>query len=700
MIHAPRRAGRLPAGAAVAPPPTASTAPPAMQLKFHHKIMLLPALAAVGAAVVLAATIVLGRGSAAELRLIEAGYYPSIELSRSLESDLAAYQRTLQDAVAASDSSRIAEADSVATQLRARLDGARGNPVLPDAEIARRRAEFDAYADVATLATLGMIRGDMSEAVMTALPQMTQQFAALTDTLRAHTATDQREIQAAFARAEQRQGTATTVVVTALAVMVLTLIALSAWVRRSTGGVLREIARVARVISDGDVTEEVTHRSNDEIGAVADAFRELLQFMRGLAAAADGLARGDLSSQVAPRSERDVVQRNMGRALETLRSLVGDTNALIAAARAGDLAERGRPERYDGAYAELVAGTNAMLDAVAAPMREASEVLARVADRDLTARMTGDYAGDHRRMQQALDAAVEQLARALGEIAAASGEVAQAAGQITTGSERVADGAQSQAASLEEVSASLRELTAVVQTTAANAEETRGVVLQSQQAAQASEAGVSELSAAMDAIKQSSAATAKIVKTIDEIAFQTNLLALNAAVEAARAGDHGRGFAVVAEEVRALALRSAEAARQTADLIAASAQNAERGVALNERVRGSFAQLGALATKHTTLASEIASATEHQADGIRQIAAAVEQMNGVTQRTAADSEESASAATEMAGQAAQMQELVGSFRLGAGAGDGPGRHHDDLAGAGGRDADAAPRTRRRLAAAR
>jgi len=243
------------------------------------------------------------------------------------------------------------------------------------------------------------------------------------------------------------------------------------------------------------------------------------------------------------------------------------------------------------------------------------------------------------------------------------GEVAQAAGHITSGSARVADGAQSQAASLEEVSAGLHELTSMVRATAVNAEETRGIVMQSQQAARASEAGIEELSVAMDAIRQSSFATAKIVKTIDEIAFQTNLLALNAAVEAARAGDHGRGFAVVAQEVRALALRSAEAARQTAELVATSAQNAERGVALNVRVRDVFSELGALATKHTSLASEIATATEQQADGIRQIAVAVEEMNDVTQRTAADAEESANAAAEMTSQAAQMQALVASFHL-------------------------------------
>ena len=224
----------------------------------------------------------------------------------------------------------------------------------------------------------------------------------------------------------------------------------------------------------------------------------------------------------------------------------------------------------------------------------------------------------------------------------------------------------------------------MVQTTAGNAEETRSLMATARRAVEDSEQGMTALSSAMDAIKQSSASTAKIVKTIDEIAFQTNLLALNAAVEAARAGDHGRGFAVVAEEVRALALRSAEAAKRTADLIATSVENAEHGVRLNGEVRARFAEVGTLAVKNVALVTDIAAATEQQSDGLRQITAAVDHMNAITQRTAADSEESAAAATEMAGQAAHMRELVASFALAgsrrsATAWPADGQHDDDQA---------------------
>ena len=169
------------------------------------------------------------------------------------------------------------------------------------------------------------------------------------------------------------------------------------------------------------------------------------------------------------------------------------------------------------------------------------------------------------------------------------------------------------------------------------------------------------LSEAMERIKASSDETAKIVKTIDEIAFQTNLLALNAAVEAARAGDAGKGFAVVAEEVRNLAMRSAEAAKSTAQLIEESVTNAAGGVSLNSEVLGNLQEIQKQVVQVSEVMDEIVAAAEQQSEGVTQINVAVEQMNQVTQQTAANAEESSSASEELTSQAEELRQLVGGY---------------------------------------
>ena len=172
------------------------------------------------------------------------------------------------------------------------------------------------------------------------------------------------------------------------------------------------------------------------------------------------------------------------------------------------------------------------------------------------------------------------------------------------------------------------------------------------------------LSEAMDQIKASSDSTAKILKTIDEIAFQTNLLALNAAVEAARAGDAGKGFSVVAEEVRNLAMRSAEAAKNTAALIEDSVRNSERGVILNQDVLRALCEINNQVKNVGSVMAEIAAASNQQKQGVDQVSSILTQMNTVTQQIAANAEESASGAEELSGQAREMKAMVSVFQLG------------------------------------
>jgi methyl-accepting chemotaxis protein len=198
---------------------------------------------------------------------------------------------------------------------------------------------------------------------------------------------------------------------------------------------------------------------------------------------------------------------------------------------------------------------------------------------------------------------------------------------------------------------------------ATNAKEARSLSEGTRASSERGMESMKRLSESINKIKASSDATAKIVKTIDEIAFQTNLLALNAAVEAARAGDAGKGFAVVAEEVRNLAMRSAEAAKNTTNLIEESVNNAEGGVAINQEVLKNLDEINGQIHKVNQVMAEIAAASDRQSHGVDQINTAVEQMNQVTQQTAANAEESSSAAEELSSQSQEMLSMVSSFQL-------------------------------------
>jgi methyl-accepting chemotaxis protein len=432
------------------------------------------------------------------------------------------------------------------------------------------------------------------------------------------------------------------------------------------GGVAKPILQLAGAADQlalGDVDAVIDTTAKDEVGDLSRSMNALRENAKTQAEISSRIAAGDLQVEIHKRSEKDTQAASMMQMVTTLQILIKEMSHLTKATIEGKLGSRADASHFKGAYKEIVEGVNQTLDAVIGPINEASDVLQDIAKRNLAIRMKGAYQGDLAKMKEAINQAAENLDDALVQISLAADQVAAASTQISSGSQSLSQSSSEQASSLEEVSSSLQEMSSMTKQNADNAKQARALADNARTEANRGVESMKRLSSAVEKIKRSSDETAKIVKTIDEIAFQTNLLALNAAVEAARAGDAGKGFAVVAEEVRNLAMRSADAAKSTANLIEESVKNADGGVAINEEVLKNLNEIHSEVEKVSEVISEIAAASEQQNQGVDQINTAIEQMNQVTQQTAANAEESASAAEELSGQANEMNGMVGSFQL-------------------------------------
>ncbi len=252
--------------------------------------------------------------------------------------------------------------------------------------------------------------------------------------------------------------------------------------------------------------------------------------------------------------------------------------------------------------------------------------------------------------------------RVIETIGSGSEQVSSASIQLSSSSQELAQGSSEQASSLEEISSNVEELTSMTKQNADNSRQANEMGSSAKKAGDESQAAVNKMSATVEGIKKASDETAQIIKTIDEIAMQTNLLALNAAVEAARAGDAGRGFAVVAEEVRNLAQRSAEAAKNTAALIEGMQKSSEDGVSAASVVEKTIDEITSTISKMTGLLNEVSAASGEQSGGLEQINSAITQLDQVTQRNAANSEETASASEEMSAQSEGLKSAVGDLK--------------------------------------
>jgi methyl-accepting chemotaxis protein len=389
--------------------------------------------------------------------------------------------------------------------------------------------------------------------------------------------------------------------------------------------------------------------------------------MRALDAAADQAAikilalLKDYEKTIVTAEERTIAEP-IGPALENYRGMAKKLRALSTAHKEAEAAALVKdvslafnaleaPVLAAAAYNEKAASESSA--AIEATMRNS-----RFWTIGLGALATGAACGAGIVITRGVSRTIRRASESLDEVA---GQVTAASGQVSASSQTLAEATNEQASTLEESSASLAEINSMTKRNAENAQHAKTLTQDTRGAAEQGTRQMDAMVAAMNAIKASSDNIAKIIKTIDEIAFQTNILALNAAVEAARAGEAGMGFAVVADEVRNLAQRCAQAAKETAEKIDDSIHKSDAGVELSGRVAQSLADIAEKARQVDTLVAEIATASSEQDRGIAQINTAVNQMDQVTQANASTAEEAASAAEELSAQAEAMQENVAAL---------------------------------------
>ncbi len=432
---------------------------------------------------------------------------------------------------------------------------------------------------------------------------------------------------------------------------------------------LDEAIGVLSKMAVNDLTVQMVGEYQGVLKEFATAINMVRNSLLGVQDVAVGVAQGDVSrlsefyKNGGRLSENDMLIPAFIRMMETIQALASEVDELTKAAAAGDLTVRGNATKFEGLYRSVVEGVNQTVDAMVAPLSETIQVLDRMAENDYTSAMAGEYQGAFNQLASAVNRVQQTLNQVLGEINQSAVQIGSSSRQVAEGSEQMTLGATAQASSIEELSSTISEIAAQTRQNAANANEANNLALISKTEAEQGNEQMKAMLQAMQEIQQSSVNISKIIKVIDEIAFQTNILALNAAVEAARAGQAGKGFAVVAEEVRNLAARSANAAKETTALIENSIKKVQDGTRIAEDTAVALDKIQEGVTKATSFVGNIAVASNEQATGIAQVDQGIEQVSRVVQTNIATAEESTSTSQELADQASVLKQVVARFKL-------------------------------------
>jgi methyl-accepting chemotaxis protein len=428
---------------------------------------------------------------------------------------------------------------------------------------------------------------------------------------------------------------------------------------------VKEVNTVMGAVAQGDFAQRVTADLPGELGemkssvnasadSVAFTMNELGKVMAGLSAGDFGVR---MDNRVSPAFRAQV-----DGAMSGLQQIVADINSVMSEVASGSLGTQVNAQA-NGALAQLKNNINATVASLASILGDVTTTVNAQAQGDLTARVIASATGSFNALKEAVNTSAAQMEQAVGAAIAAAHSVTQSSSEVAQGSMDLSSRTQEQAASLEETTSAMEQTLASVNTTRAGIVQAEKISHDQQQSREESQRVMVKTIEAMQGITQSSEQIGSIVTLIDSIAFQTNLLALNAAVEAARAGEHGRGFAVVASEVRALAGKSADAAKDIKGLIDASVRQVREGSDLIQQVSHSLGAIGAGTTQMQSTIVEIARAAGEQVKAIEQVNASLSSIDSATQQNAALVEETSAVADGMKHQASDLAQLMSRFKV-------------------------------------
>ena len=431
---------------------------------------------------------------------------------------------------------------------------------------------------------------------------------------------------------------------------------------------LNEAVLVLGNIAVNDYTVKMSDGYKGTLKEFAESINNVREHLLEIEKILTDVSRGrgdslDSLRKIGKRSENDKMVPSIILMIQAIHDTVEEAERLAAATIDGNLSARGDEGKFEGDYLQVIQALNRTMDAVAAPIEETSQVLQEMARNNLTVEVTGEYRGEYDKIKTAANQAIRSFNELLGDINVAASQVAVGSKQVSDASQSLSQGATEQASSVEELTSSIAEIAAQTKQNAGDAAQASTLSGTVQAEATQGNDKMNQMLRSMEEINESSANISKIIKVIDDIAFQTNILALNAAVEAARAGQYGKGFAVVAEEVRNLAAKSAEAAKNTTSLIEGSISRVENGTKIANETAEMLKKISDSIQKATVLVGNIASASNEQATAIAQIDQGISQVSTVVQTNSATAEESAASSEELSGQADMLSEFVHKFKL-------------------------------------